>query len=173
MSNDYSRRIHLAQDYMRRHCENEISLADVAKAAHFSPFHFHRIFTALTHETPNDFLRRIRVERAAQLLFVRPAIPILDIAVQCGFKSQALLAHAFRTHFGMTASAWRKGDFWQHDGQFWRWRDRPEQKDSKNCKTNEPTPQLLSGLYLQRRYPRPSHYVLRFALKKAGTLAAV
>ncbi|QLI83072.1 AraC family transcriptional regulator [Chitinibacter fontanus] len=150
MSNDYSRRVHLAQDYIRRHCEEDISLADVAKAAHLSAYHFHRVFTAFTHETPNDFLRRIRVERAAHLLFVRPAIPMLEIAVQCGFKSQSLLARAFRTHFGMTASEWRKGDFWRHDGQFWRWRDNAEQQDSKNCKTIPPEPQLLSGLYLQR-----------------------
>lgn len=150
MSIDYSRRVYLAQDYIRRHCEADIELADLAKAAHFSPYHFHRIFTAFTQETPNDFLRRMRVERAAHLLFRRPAIPMLDIAVQCGFKSQAIFARAFRQHFGMTASEWRKGDFWLHDGSFWRWQH-IKQQDSKECKKPGYGDALLSDLFAARR----------------------
>jgi AraC family transcriptional regulator len=138
MLNDYTRRIHLAQDYIRRNVEHDISLADVARAAHFSPYHFHRIFTELQRETPNDYLRRIRVERAAQLLQREPVIPMLSIALQCGFKSQATFARAFRNYFGMTASEWRKGQFWHHDGHMWQWREPIHRKNGKTSDQNMP-----------------------------------
>ena len=150
MSSHYSRRIHLAQNYLSQHFEDEIVLADVAKAAHLSPYHFHRVFTACTQETPIDFLRRIRVEHAAQLLLVQPPIRLIDIAVRCGFKSQALLARAFRAHFGMTASAWRRGAFWQHDGHYWRWKAEGRQQNSKHCKNSQRAQPVLSTLFQMR-----------------------
>nr|WP_314901822.1 helix-turn-helix transcriptional regulator [uncultured Deefgea sp.] len=103
MIDDHAHRIHLAISYIHAHFDQDIQLADLAQAAHFSPYHFHRVFTAIQHETPNDFLRRIRIERAANLLLIYPPFPMQQIALDCGFKSQALFSRAFRTHSGMTA----------------------------------------------------------------------
>ncbi|QZA79915.1 AraC family transcriptional regulator [Deefgea piscis] len=139
---DYVKRIHLALQYIHRHFDQHIVLADLAQAAHFSPYHFHRIFTAIQHETPNDYLRRIRIERAANLLLIYPPFPMQQIALDCGFKSQALFSRAFRSHFGMTASDWRKGEQWTLDGLSYNWRQQSHRnnenilQDSKNCKVS-------------------------------------
>ena len=45
---EYNARIHRAQDFIEKHLDRELVLEDVAAAAHFSPFHFHRIYHAMT-----------------------------------------------------------------------------------------------------------------------------
>ena len=47
------------------HLDEELTLEKLAAVAAFSPFHFHRVFAAITGETLSDFIRRIRLERAA------------------------------------------------------------------------------------------------------------
>ncbi|WP_027467517.1 AraC family transcriptional regulator [Deefgea rivuli] len=139
---DHAHRIHLAISYIHTHFDQDISLADLALAAHFSPYHFHRVFTAIQNETPNDYLRRVRIERAANLLLIYPPFPMQQIALDCGFKSQALFSRAFRSHFGMTASDWRKGEQWVLDGLSYNWRQQSHKnnenisQDSKNCKVS-------------------------------------
>jgi AraC family transcriptional regulator len=154
---DHAYRIHLAISYLHSHFDQDISLADLAQAAHLSPYHFHRVFTAMQNETPNDYLRRVRIERAANLLFIHPPFSMQQIALDCGFKTQALFARAFRTHFGMTASAWRKGEQWKLDGLSYNWRQQNHKnteialQDSKNCKVSNPDKTLESIPDAQRQ----------------------
>jgi len=157
MIDDHVYRIHLAINYIHAHFDQDIQLADLAKAAHFSPYHFHRVFTAIQQETPNDYLRRIRIERAANLLLIYPPFPMQQIALDCGFKSQALFSRAFRTHFGMTARDWRKGEQWTLDGLSYNWRQQNNKntenttQDSKNCEVSHPDKTLESIPNTQRQ----------------------
>lgn len=150
MIDDYAQRIYLAMDYIHTHFDQHISLADLANAAHFSPYHFHRIFTATQHETPNNYLRRIRVERAAHLLFIYPPASMLQIALDCGFKSQALFSRAFRAHFGMSPSEWRRNEQWFHDGLVWHWNSSTDRQqalqNSKICKESQQDKRIVSNL---------------------------
>ncbi|MFZ5783543.1 MAG: AraC family transcriptional regulator [Pseudomonadota bacterium] len=114
---EYERRVNRVMDYVQAHLAEELSLEKLADVAAFSPFHFHRIFSAITGETLSDFIRRIRLERAASALSVLHETSVLDIALRCGFSSAATFARAFKSHFGMSATAWREGGARQ-------WRDR-------------------------------------------------
>jgi AraC family transcriptional regulator len=96
-------------DYVQGHLDEELTLEKLASVAAFSPFHFHRVFAAVTGETLSDFIRRIRLERAASSLTVLRDTGVLEIALRCGFSSAATFARAFRSHFGMSASEWRDG----------------------------------------------------------------
>ncbi len=71
--------------------------------AHFSPFHFHRLFAAWTGETLGDYLRRRRVEQAALRLRSQPRLSVLEAALGVGFGSGEAFARAFRQHFGAVA----------------------------------------------------------------------
>lgn len=82
-------------------------MAELARVACFSKYHFHRIFGAVTGETLFEYIQRRRVEKAAYLLWVNPRTPITDIALACGFSDSAALARAFRRRFRTTASLWR------------------------------------------------------------------
>jgi AraC family transcriptional regulator len=50
-SETYLERVNLAIDYVAAHLDEPLRLADVSRAAMFSPFHFHRVFQALAGET--------------------------------------------------------------------------------------------------------------------------
>ncbi|MDD5556668.1 MAG: AraC family transcriptional regulator [bacterium] len=105
---EYGRRINLAMDYVRANLDGDLSVVAIARAALFSPYHFHRLFTAMTGETLFDHVRRVRLEKAAASLMYDEGRSVTDIALDCGFGSSATFARAFRAHFGMSASEWRR-----------------------------------------------------------------
>jgi AraC family transcriptional regulator len=104
----YIARIQRVEDYIERHLCEPLSLDVLADVAHFSPFHFHRIFRLFTGETLNRFVTRKRLERAATQLCFSPKKSITEIALACGFSSSASFARAFRGYFEMTATQWRE-----------------------------------------------------------------
>jgi AraC family transcriptional regulator len=104
----YQERINLALDYIDRSIGDEIRLEDIAKAAFFSPYHFHRIFSSIIGETPDDYIRRVRLENAARLLWSYKNLSVTDIAMKCGFSSPALFSRNFKIRFGLTPQDWRK-----------------------------------------------------------------
>lgn len=104
---EYTRRLNLALDYIRDNLDGILTVESVSRAALFSPFHFHRLFSALTGETLYDHIRRVRLEKAANLLLYPSGRSVTDIALEVGFGSSASFARAFRDHFGMSASEWR------------------------------------------------------------------
>lgn len=114
----YIERVNAAIDYIESHLSDELSLGEVAAVAHFSPFHFHRIFGLMVGETLNRFVNRLRLERAATWLVQHPDRPVTDIASASGLGSPSSFARSFRDMFGMTASEWR-------DGGFARWEQKP------------------------------------------------
>lgn len=107
--NEYAARIHRAQDFIERNLGGDLALEDIAAVAHFSPFHFHRLYSALTGETLYRFILRLRLERAASRLLQMPDEAVTTVALDCGFSSSATFARAFRDHFGMSAGDYRRG----------------------------------------------------------------
>lgn len=108
---EYYARLNRALDYIYKNIDKALSLEDVADAAGFSPFHFHRIFRAMVAETLNDYIKRIRLERAANTLVHNPFRTITEAALDCGFSSSSNFARAFKEHFGVSASQWREGGY--------------------------------------------------------------
>jgi AraC family transcriptional regulator len=101
--------VNLVVDHIREHLDQDLTLAALARVAAFSPFHFHRLFTAIVGETPFGFIQRLRLERAAVALRDHPDDSVLAIALDHGFGSAAAFARAFRGHFAMSATEWRAG----------------------------------------------------------------
>ena len=62
---EYDRRLHAVIDHIDRHLDDKLDLATLSRVAHFSEFHFHRLFHALTGEPLGDYVRRRRLELAA------------------------------------------------------------------------------------------------------------
>jgi AraC family transcriptional regulator len=105
---DYRQRICRAMNFISENLDREPSLEEIARAANFSPFHFHRIFSAATGETVFGFWRRLRLERAANRLLADARTDITTVALECGFSSSQNFAKAFRARFGTTPSAFRR-----------------------------------------------------------------
>lgn len=106
----YQLRINRVVDHIEANLSEPLSLEALAKVAAFSPFHFHRIFLAMVGETPQRFIQRLRVEKAATDLRGRPHVSVTEVALEAGFSSSAAFARAFRSAFGITASQWRAGE---------------------------------------------------------------
>lgn len=68
--------------------------------------HLHRRLRELLDESPSDLIRRMRLERAAQLLGAR-AGSIAEVAYAVGFKSVAHFSNRFKDQFGVRPSAYR------------------------------------------------------------------
>jgi len=125
---EYISRINRVIDYIEKNIDKNLSLINLAKIANFSPFHFHRIFRAIAGEALNQFILRIRIEKAAAQLINNPKKSITEIAFDCGFSSSATFARAFKETFGMSATKWRSG------------------KNRKISKTNSKQSQTLSKI---------------------------
>jgi AraC family transcriptional regulator len=104
---EYIARVNRVIDYIEANISKDLSLKELADVAHFSPYHFHRIFRAMVGETLNDFIQRVRIERAASKLVQNPKQTVTQIAFECGFSSSSAFAREFRRVFGMSASSWR------------------------------------------------------------------
>jgi AraC family transcriptional regulator len=99
---DYVGRVNRGIDYVTQNLAEPLRLEDVARAACFSPYHFHRIFRGLMGETLGAFIKRVRLERAVHLLSHRKGTSLTDIALACGFASSSDFSRAFRAHFGVS-----------------------------------------------------------------------
>jgi AraC family transcriptional regulator len=104
---EYLARIHRVIDYIERHLAEPLPVQALAAVACFSPYHFHRLFTAHTGEPLYQFILRLRVERAANQLLHNPGKSVTAIALDCGFGSSGAFARAFRAAFGTSATAFR------------------------------------------------------------------
>ena len=111
----YIERVNAVIDYIEAHITEELTLEKLAEVAHFSPYHFHRVFGAFTGETVGGFVARVRVERAATLLIGHPRKSVTEVGVDSGFRNPSSFARAFRDAFGMSATEWRKGGYQRYE----------------------------------------------------------
>ncbi len=103
----YLDRMHRVTAYIDQHLDQYLDLETLAEVAHFSPFHFHRLFSALMGETLGAYLRRRRCEVAATRLLAQPKLSVLQIALGVGFGSAEAFTHAFGARFGCSPTTWR------------------------------------------------------------------
>ncbi len=102
--NEYQRRIFTAMNFISEHAKDNLSLEDIARSAHFSKYHFHRLFKAFAGETVADFTRRTRLEKAANQLVLDANINITDLALEFGFSSAQNFTKQFTKQFGQPPS---------------------------------------------------------------------
>jgi AraC family transcriptional regulator len=82
-------------------------LEALAAIAHQSPFHFHRLYRALTGETPGRTVARLRLLQALQLLGQADS-RVTEVALNVGYESPQALARACRQALDATPSSLRE-----------------------------------------------------------------
>jgi AraC family transcriptional regulator len=116
-ADEYRSRMEKVVTFITTNLNQTLDLEQLARASCFSPYHFHRIFSAILGETPQDFVNRLRLETAANLLLKTPSFSITQVAFTCGFSSSTVFARSFKKHFGVTASEYARGGAYQTDRQ--------------------------------------------------------
>lgn len=105
---EYIARINKVMDYIDFNINENLNLKILSEVASFSPYHFHRIFSAFTGETLNNFIKRRRLERAATILMNNPDETMTDIAYNCGFSCIAAFSRAFKGFYNVSATNFRE-----------------------------------------------------------------
>lgn len=103
---DYATRIARAMELIAARPGDPPTLDELADAAAFSPFHFHRIYREIAGETPVETAARARLTGAAVAL-LKGGLAVAEVAKRAGYGSQAAFTRAFRAVYGIPPAAYR------------------------------------------------------------------
>ncbi|TDY67373.1 AraC family transcriptional regulator [Leptospira meyeri] len=92
---------------MEKQLDEGIGLNQIAFFTGYSEWHFHRLFKSIQGENVKEYIRRLRLEKAAYELKITN-FPILEIAIESGFLSHEAFSKAFKRVIGSTPSEFRK-----------------------------------------------------------------
>ena len=100
------RRIVQAKLFIDEHYSEEIDLANISDEAHFSKFHFIRLFKNIYGFTPHQYLTYVRIEKAK--IFLADNMSVADTCSSVGFSSISSFTGLFRKHTGQSPSEFQR-----------------------------------------------------------------
>jgi AraC family transcriptional regulator len=104
---DHADRAEAAKTYLASRLEGRITLDDVSRAVHASPFHLTRVFRQRTGMPIHRYLTRLRL-RASLEFVMEGAKDLTALALDLGFSSHSHFTDAFRREFGRPPSDVRR-----------------------------------------------------------------
>jgi AraC-like DNA-binding protein len=100
------KRVVQAKLFIDNHYAENIDLNNIADEAHFSKFHFIRLFKNIYGKTPHHYLTQVRIDVARQLL--TKSISISEVCFSVGFNSETSFAGLFKKQTGLPPSTFQK-----------------------------------------------------------------
>lgn len=116
---NYREQLQKVTDYIGKHLDEEMSVESLSHIFGLSKFHFHRLFTALTGLSLLQYIKWLRLKRAAHQLMLERDQSILNIAINAGFESHEAFSRAFKKACGLNPSEYRRGF------SFFHWEEPP------------------------------------------------
>jgi AraC-like DNA-binding protein len=101
------RRLCRSRDYLAAGFDRPLRLSHAAREACLSAYHYHRLFARTFGETPHDFLTRLRIDRAKELL-VRGGLPVTEVCFAVGYESLGSFSSRFRTLVGYSPAQYQR-----------------------------------------------------------------
>jgi len=95
-----------AKQFINEHQTEDLSLGQVAKAVSMSTFYFCKMFKKITGINFTDYLSRVRIEKAKNLL-LNPNLRISEIAYEVGFQSLTHFNRVFKKITGQSPTQYR------------------------------------------------------------------
>jgi len=96
-----------AQEYLKQHLAEPIRMTDLIKHIGLGRSRLFESFRSITGLTPNDYLLRLRVKQAQELL-AQSRQSLTDIALATGFSSSQYFSNVFRKYTGQTPREFRR-----------------------------------------------------------------
>ena len=93
--------------YINNNYSEKLSLNILSEKAALSPVYFHKLFTEYYGITPSDYILKIRISAAKQLLITKDD-SLAKIAADCGFSSQSYFNYSFKKQTGLSPLKYRK-----------------------------------------------------------------
>lgn len=105
-STQYHRvQISRAKDFIRNNLVDSISLAEIAETSGVSQYHFIRVFSAYTGETPFEYQQRLKIVNSLELL--KSTISLIEVSGAVGYENQSSFNKAFKKWTSMSPSEFR------------------------------------------------------------------
>lgn len=104
---EYQKAVNQVIEYIDSHLSEEIELKKLARIAHISPYHFHRIFFSIIGENVGEYILRLKMEYAAGAL-LNNTKSLHEIVDYTGYQTVQSFSKAFKKHFGISPSYFRK-----------------------------------------------------------------
>lgn len=96
-----------AIEYIHAYYSSNLTVKDICRAIHITPYHFIRTFKEETGMTPHDFLQEVRVENAKAFI-KKNELTISQISQMCGFVSPAHFSTTFKRMTGTSPIEFKK-----------------------------------------------------------------
>lgn len=109
---NYQNQLNKVIEFIGKHFDEKLTLTQLSNIACFSKYHFHRLFTAYTGLSLQQYIRWLRLKRAAHQLIIDKDQPIIKIAMDAGFESHGAFSRAFKQTCGMRPSEFRQESSW-------------------------------------------------------------
>lgn len=103
----YEQNLYRVIEYIHNNLDSKIDIQTLANISNFSLFHFHRICSALLGEPIGSYVTRTRIETSANMLR-NSETTIENIGYNVGFETPSSFSKAFKNHFGISPSTYRK-----------------------------------------------------------------
>ena len=101
-------RISTAIDFMENNFEQKISVSKLAKITFMSESSFRHTFKNITGLSPIDFLIRLRIGKATEIMTETPGINVTETAMKTGFDDSSYFAKKFKKIIGISPMAFLK-----------------------------------------------------------------
>ncbi|AST93410.1 DNA-binding response regulator [Sutcliffiella cohnii] len=96
------------KDYIFENYQSDVTLQDIAEKFYLSREHISRKFKQEYNETITDYLMKIRIEKAKELL-TKPQLKVYEIAYKVGYQNEKYFSKVFKKYTGLTPNEFRKG----------------------------------------------------------------
>jgi AraC family transcriptional regulator len=96
-----------AEEFLHSEFRRNVRISEVAREVGVHPVHLARVFRRVCHETPGEYVQRLRVRFVAEKLSLTD-VTISTLAAEAGFADQSHLTRVFRRYTAMTPDKFRK-----------------------------------------------------------------
>lgn len=105
--NERLKRLKKVLTYVQDHYQSKITIEQLANIANYSTYHFIRLFKQEIGMTAIEYVHRIRLKEAENLL-LNTKLPITEIALQVGFENVSYFIRKFKAHYGQPPAKYRR-----------------------------------------------------------------
>jgi two-component system, response regulator YesN len=93
--------------YIADHLHEELSLQILSKEVSLAPAYISTLFSEGTKESFTEYVTRLRLEKAADLLRYQPRLSVSVIATQVGYRNPQYFHSKFKSRYGVTPVQYR------------------------------------------------------------------
>ncbi|MFT3984651.1 MAG: response regulator [Lachnospiraceae bacterium] len=104
------------EHYIYEHYTENIGIQQIAEVFHFTPSYLSKIFKEYQHVTPTEFMIKLKIEKAKELLRLNPSLIIKEVAGLVGYEDSLYFSKVFKKETGISPKQYAKE--WKQKNSF-------------------------------------------------------